>query len=349
MDINKSKDSANIILKQYNNNLPLYTKFIEYIETTIKSLINDEQIIVHNINCRLKNKMSLEKKIELKNKYIDISDITDICGVRIITFYADDVDKIATILNNEFVVDKVNSIDKRKSVSPDKFGYVSLHYVIQLGDNRLGISELAKFKNLKVEIQIRTILQHTWAEIEHDLGYKSSIDIPQKIRRNFSRLAGIIELADEEFLRIKQVLHEYSNNVKNEIENESTNLNIDVVTVASFIENDEDYKKFLDSISVLMPVRYDLNDEPSKKILSRIVRISKNFNLKTTKKLKDIFIKYKEYEYKDYESGNIVGIGSVSPLIGILSVLEKADSLEIDQNTYLNISQANLEEELSHQ
>lgn len=62
MEINKSKVSTNIILKQYNDNLPLYKKFIEYIETTIKSLINDEQIIVHNINCRIKNKVSLEKK-----------------------------------------------------------------------------------------------------------------------------------------------------------------------------------------------------------------------------------------------------------------------------------------------
>lgn len=210
------------------------------------------------------------------------------------------------------------------------------------------MTELAKFKDLKVEIQIRTILQHTWAEIEHDLGYKSSNDIPEKIRRNFSRLAGIIELADEEFLRIKQVLYEYSKNAKNEIEKESSDLNIDVVTVASFIENDEDYKKYLDSINLRMPVDYDLNDELPKNILSRIVRISNKFNLRTINELKDIFIKYKDYDYKNYEDDTIVGIGSVSPLISILSVLEKADSLEIDRKTYLNILRATLEEELSH-
>ena len=48
-----------------------------------------------------------------------------------------------------------------------------------------------------MEIQIRTVMQHAWAEIEHDLGYKSKEDIPDKYRRQFSILAGLIELADD--------------------------------------------------------------------------------------------------------------------------------------------------------
>jgi len=68
----------------------------------------------------------------------------------------------------------------------------------------LKLSEYALFDKMKCEIQVRTILQHAWAEIEHDLVYKSPADIPFRVRRRFASLAGLLEIADREFESLRQ-------------------------------------------------------------------------------------------------------------------------------------------------
>ncbi|MCQ5042062.1 hypothetical protein NE654_13385, partial [Akkermansia muciniphila] len=72
---------------------------------------------------------------------------------------------------NEFIIDRDISIDKRKSLDPKRFGYRSLHYVVHIDPKYVKAQEYHKYHNLKLEIQISSILQYTWAEIEHDLGY----------------------------------------------------------------------------------------------------------------------------------------------------------------------------------
>ena len=98
--------------------------------------------------------------------------MTDITGVRVITYFADQVDEIAKVMEGEFNIDIKNSIDKRDILDPDRFGYLSLHYVIvSLSSARCALAEYRSFSELKAEVQVRSILQHAWAEIEHDLGY----------------------------------------------------------------------------------------------------------------------------------------------------------------------------------
>jgi len=121
------------ILSQFDSTKNNYERLLEYIEATIKSLMENEKIQIHEIKGRIKDKESLSKKIETKDyKYSSLSEITDICGIRIITYFSDDVDKIASLLEEEFDLDQDNSIDKRKTQDPTKFGYVSLHYILKL-------------------------------------------------------------------------------------------------------------------------------------------------------------------------------------------------------------------------
>ena len=140
--------------------------------------------------------------MQLFPKYNNWNEITDLASVRVITYYATDVDKVSEILESEFDVDKEHSIDKRTSLETDRFGYCSVHHVVSMSPSRLALRECYAYAGMKREIQIRTALQHAWAEIEHDIGYKSEITIPKEMRRSSSRIAGLLEIA---FLFFHQV------------------------------------------------------------------------------------------------------------------------------------------------
>ncbi|WP_414714812.1 GTP pyrophosphokinase, partial [Sporosarcina koreensis] len=171
-------------------------------------------------------------------------DITDTVGVRVITYFNDDVDKIAKVIEREFEVDRENSIDKRVT-DPDRFGYSSLHYVVNFNADRVKFIEYKDFKEVKFEIQIRSILQHAWAEIEHDLGYKSKNEVPKEIRRDFSRIAGLLEIADNEFMRIKNFLDNYSRVMGTKIRDLDLNVPIDKVTLMEYVATSQVVKEIL--------------------------------------------------------------------------------------------------------
>ncbi|GGC93757.1 GTP pyrophosphokinase [Enterococcus wangshanyuanii] len=243
-------DKKTEILKEYDKKHKVYESFAKQVENLLMILIQNDNIKISSIQSRVKEKQSLEKKIEKKQtvlssedkrsyKYNKLEDITDICGIRICTFYSDDVDKIADIIEREFLVDQGNSIDKRKAIEPDRFGYLSLHYIVSLSEERQCLSEYTSFSDCKFEIQIRSILQHTWAEIEHDLGYKSSVGIPKEIRRDFSRLSSLLELADKEFLSIRNKLDSYQEAVKGSlITGQDQNINIDRISIKKLMDSD---------------------------------------------------------------------------------------------------------------
>lgn len=229
-------------IEEYDRKKNLYQRFSADVEYLLKRILSDEGISYNAITNRLKDRDSLSKKIDLKGeKYSTLSEITDIAGIRVITYYADDVERIANIVEREFEIDRENSIDKGKALEPDRFGYCSVHYVVKMHNKRLELQEYKGYKGLKCEIQIRSVLQHAWAEIEHDLGYKSTITIPRDVRRNFSRLAGLLEIADKEFQEIRQILKSYKVEVEENITEESfTNTEIDAVLLETIVDTNND-------------------------------------------------------------------------------------------------------------
>ncbi|MED1201968.1 GTP pyrophosphokinase family protein [Heyndrickxia acidicola] len=225
------------ILKDYDNKKIIFIELEEKIKGLINSLIKEQGLTIHGIESRVKQKESLSKKIDEKgDKYNGLEEITDTLGLRIITYFEDDVDKIANLIKTEFLLDEKNSTDKRDK-KPDTFGYSSLHYIVKLKEPRASLPEYARFNDINFELQIRSILQHAWAEIEHDIGYKSAISIPKNVRRNFSRIASLLELADIEFIRIKKEIQKYSEKVKENIKLDNLNIPLDKVTLEEFLEN----------------------------------------------------------------------------------------------------------------
>ena len=192
------------LLREYRENLPLFKEACKQLTDRIAEILRDAGILVASVESRVKTESSLAGKLELKGaKYKTLADITDIVGLRVITFYLDDVDKVASAVERHFEVDWNNSVDKRKLHEVDSFGYLSLHYVCR-----------TPYMPYRVEIQMRTLLQHAWANMNHDTGYKSGVEIPREYIRNMNRLAGMLELADEQFSRIRTELTDYRRRVQ---------------------------------------------------------------------------------------------------------------------------------------
>ncbi len=207
---------AQELLAQYESLLPVYTQMADIIPEKLKGFFNDAGIIVAAVEHRVKARESLAGKLKLKGgKYRDIFDITDLVGIRVITFYIDDVDKVASVLERLFDIDWENSIDKRKAHEIDSFGYLSLHYICSIPESAYTDPEHPEVNKIRFEVQMRTVLQHAWANMNHDTGYKSGVEIPRVYMRDMSRLAGMLELVDDEFSRIRRELTDYRRNVQN--------------------------------------------------------------------------------------------------------------------------------------
>ena len=203
------------LLAQYQSLLPVYKQMADVIPEKLKGFFDEAGIIVAAVEHRVKAEESLAGKLVLKgSKYKDIFDITDIVGIRVITFYIDDVDKVASVLERLFEIDWENSIDKRKAHEIDSFGYLSLHYICRIPESAYSSPEHPELNKIRFEVQMRTVLQHAWANMNHDTGYKSGVEIPTVYKRNMSRLAGMLELVDDEFSRIRRELSDYRRSVQ---------------------------------------------------------------------------------------------------------------------------------------
>ena len=193
-------------MQQYRELLPTLEQLAKEAYDLLRRALREKHIYVTAFEYRVKTEQSLAGKLELKGaKYKTITDVTDLVGLRVITFYTDEVDKVAAIAKRVFDIDWQESVDKRKLHHLDSFGYNSLHYICRLKEE----GETKKEQGIRFELQMRTALQHVWSTIEHDTGYKGDVKIPREYKRQFSRLAGMMELIDDEFSRLRVVLTDY--------------------------------------------------------------------------------------------------------------------------------------------
>ena len=134
-------------------------------------------------------------------------DITDQIGLRVITYVHSDVDAVAELLEDQAVV----HIDRDmglETASEGRFGYASRHLLISPRPGGPGEQEV--LAGLRAQVQVRTVLQHAWAEFEHDIRYKGTVpdEHAPDLDRRFTLAAGLLELADREFSTIRDRLRQ---------------------------------------------------------------------------------------------------------------------------------------------
>jgi len=195
----------------YEHIRPLYESYAHDLQGVVQEALSVANIKVASVEARAKTLDSFRVKASQPSEndpaglpqYLDpLKQITDLAGIRIITFFPKDVETVSQVLRNEFEI--LEESDKGESlVQDERFGYQSIHYLVCLKPNRTALPEYSRFRDRVAEIQLRTVLQHAWAEIEHDIQYKSTETIPPPIRRRFMSLAGMLEIADREFQAIQ--------------------------------------------------------------------------------------------------------------------------------------------------
>ena len=221
---------------------------LERLENVLSNSNQEDRL--YHITHRIKTVDSIRGKLERKpDTYPDLYSIRDILGFRIICYFSDEVDEAARLVSESFKVNWSKSKDKRELIKPDAFGYLSLHYICSLPENSGYPKHLSR---LSFEIQMRTMLQHTWAEIEHDLGYKTEFGIPRAIRRSFSRVASLLEVADQTFSDIKNSIAAYKAEVRANIDSDNADdMYLDVVTLTEFTKRSHIYRKLLSDIAAI--------------------------------------------------------------------------------------------------
>jgi ppGpp synthetase/RelA/SpoT-type nucleotidyltranferase len=186
----------------YVTQRPLYDGLCKVLENTLRSVLDREGIHFLSVSARPKTVDSLMEKVRRKTYLDPRNEITDLAGARIITYVEGDLERVCQIIRKLFRVHDPKSPDKMAQLGVDRIGYRSVHYVCDLGDDRCKLPEFEVHKNLLFEVQIRTVLQHAWAEIEHDRGYKFGGILDPSLRRRLNLVAGLLEIADREFSAI---------------------------------------------------------------------------------------------------------------------------------------------------
>ncbi|MCP9271420.1 bifunctional ribonuclease/(p)ppGpp synthase [Mycolicibacterium arenosum] len=197
-----TKHDPSEAVAEYAQRRPSLVTATDHYLQLVTNLLDEAGINYLSITARTKTVESFAAKAERRMKtgeplYTNpLSEITDQVGLRVITYVREDVGAVANLLADEMTL-----IDDRdmglETAREGRWGYASRHLIVGVEGERQPAS-----------IQVRTVLQHAWAEFEHDIRYKGSIPrehVPDLDRR-FTLAAGLLELADTEFTAIRERL-----------------------------------------------------------------------------------------------------------------------------------------------
>ena len=127
--------------------------------------------------------------------------ITDLIGVRVVCLYEDEPPAIMARVREYFDVIEITDKTSPMEDSESEFGYKGIHMDLRLNQEQSQMSEHKAYAHQAFELQIRTIIQDSWSELDHKIKYKKSI--PTNLKRRINILSALFELADREFLQIR--------------------------------------------------------------------------------------------------------------------------------------------------
>lgn len=195
-------------MSTYTAQYPRTVRRTEDYVRRVAAVVDDADINYLSITGRAKTPASFSDKAARRLQqfgpegFDPIRDITDQIGVRIITYVQSDIAPLAQLLAEHFTVLEDRDMGL-ETASEGRFGYASRHMLISDDPDATGYDP-----KRCASVQLRTVLQHAWAEFEHDARYKGEVptQFASELDRRFTLAAGLIELADREFSLIRDTL-----------------------------------------------------------------------------------------------------------------------------------------------
>ena len=182
------------VRKTWIRERPIYEIFVKRVVEILRGEFRDPTTQIYG---RAKGIDSLLKKL-IRKPDKTYKGMTDKAGIRVIVKYNDGLEKVGSFIEQRFR--NYEKDDKRMSLKLDQVGYQGIHYDIKLNDDEVAGTE---FDGVWGEIQVRTLAQHLWSDMSHELGYKPELSVPDEMQRRLFRLSALLELADDEFLRLR--------------------------------------------------------------------------------------------------------------------------------------------------
>jgi ppGpp synthetase/RelA/SpoT-type nucleotidyltranferase len=204
--------------------------------TIVRNFLSANKIEYLAVTGQTKEIEGIHEKIRRKSYNNPSEQLTDISGVRIILFLESDVLRVERLISNSFRIFSEHSSNKDSLLQSNQVGYRSTHFVCDLGEHRSAVPEYSSISSLKFEFQVRTVLQHAWAELSHDRQYKFSGKLPPQIARKLYLYAGMLELADRGFDEISEEIDSYVLGLRKSIRTDLLDAQIDSFSLKEFFE-----------------------------------------------------------------------------------------------------------------
>jgi ppGpp synthetase/RelA/SpoT-type nucleotidyltranferase len=190
----------------------------ENTKESLEFFLRERGIKIASIDYRIKMLDSFFKKMKSKSYEQPFEQIEDFCGIRVVCFFLDDIRIIENILKKEYKI-----VSKEvKNNKTHQFGYRSHHFTIKIKDVWTKSPNYRGLQNLKIEVQVRTIFMHAWAEIEHTFAYKKTVHIPTEFRQTFNILSTKLEKVDGQFQELANKIQSKNEDIRKQSKKEKT-------------------------------------------------------------------------------------------------------------------------------
>lgn len=238
---------------EYREMRPELENAAKHLEEYVAVALQEQRILFHGVTVRAKAVESALRKVQ-KKKYQDpLSEIMDLLGARVFTYFRSDAEEVERVLRQHFRIIEAHCSNKQNDLAYNTFGYTSRHLVCEVGNELQDLRlKSALPKGVKIEFQIRSVLEHAWAEVEHELVYKAGTKPPTPIQRRFAATAAALELVENEFADLRGFELELANSR--------------LTTIRTHLDHELDRAWFVAVLNETYPERESWNSDPTKDV-----------------------------------------------------------------------------------